>query len=852
MATYTAPNYPTQLVAGDIINFPFLNGAYSWNLPEGANLRFEVWGASGWQRGGDTTKGRGGYAKGELSLSKGESIFCWVGGGESSGANGGRVHPLDGTRFSGGGTDFRLLANSLNNRFIVAGGGGCSGAASQPGGFGGGEFGETTSGGFGTGGAGGTQSQAGLTGNTGGFGNGGAGSSGSGGYGGSGGGGWCGGSGVIPDSSGDDDRGGGGGSGYVLTSSSIKPSGYVLTDPKYFMSNTSLIAGNETIPTPGGSTQIGNIGNGYARITVLSLTIITHPGDELFIPDRESTYRNMQFKNTLNGFTSGTGTLSTNANFMLNTISNVDNNFTDRAMRYEASKFNMIDIVIRNVSVGTECQLYWTTNNQPSESESRVVSLACTANDSFAKRYTFDLRGHAEWKDTIQSLRYDLANGTATGTIEVYSIRLWYKPPYRLRVYNETSNVPAKKIMRFNGTQWIECLGLKKATNSVWHEKLTTVTRQDRMVINARENVSGPQNSKLCVLDSGVMLACTHFGSTYRILASTDLGETWRIISTQTLSGATIVDSGITSDTSVSSGRNTALFVCATTEAASSRIHVARVDSLTNVSTLISSQITSTQTVLKGFSYSYQDSLSANIVTNHQEAGKMIAKGWLVTFTGGVPTSVSNNSTGTLSTQVPVECSFLVQGSATSLTTFAIIKIDETTRKLIAVSNRYVTNPDLYGMNAVEIFNFQGNVEINDLNACFDTGIGWFLTYNFLNVNGTNKKEVHFIRSQSSSGLSWTSPSIIAEGSIHQNSPQIKIDAKRNIYIAWDKGGDNNGLFYRVSKDLSATFEPEIKYGEGDAPSMMDLRRTFVDGIPPSINMANGKVSFYGDFTFIQ
>lgn len=49
--------------------------------------------------------------------------------------------------------------------------------------------------------------------------------------------------------------GGGGGSGYVLTSNSSKPSGYVLGS-QYYLTNTSMSSGVRS-------------GNGYATITLI-------------------------------------------------------------------------------------------------------------------------------------------------------------------------------------------------------------------------------------------------------------------------------------------------------------------------------------------------------------------------------------------------------------------------------------------------------------------------------------------------------------------------------------------------------------------------------------------------------
>ena len=67
---------------------------------------------------------------------------------------------------------------------------------------------------------------------------------------------------------GDNDRGGGGGSSYILTESSIKPSGYLL-DSKYYMTNTVMLSGNTSMPNPNGGMMIGKTGNGFIRIIKL-------------------------------------------------------------------------------------------------------------------------------------------------------------------------------------------------------------------------------------------------------------------------------------------------------------------------------------------------------------------------------------------------------------------------------------------------------------------------------------------------------------------------------------------------------------------------------------------------------
>lgn len=286
----------SQLKKGDIINCPYSGSAKSIALPKGT-FQFECWGAQGGYRSSSTYGGKGGYAKGTLSLlDKTTSLFLYSGGsGKTGGVNGG--FNGGGIRYSyaggGGGSDIRVGTDSLYARVIVAGGGGSDGATNRAGGVGGGSQGKmpaTTS--FGTnyskqglenGVSGGTSYLATNPWTTlnpttaqstySGFGFGGAGPYRSSGYGGAGGGGWYGGGGNHPDGSSDDDAGGAGGSGYVYTSGSAAnyPSGCLLNS-SYYLSDTQLLSGDESMPDPlTGSSVTGREGDGYIRITVIDI-----------------------------------------------------------------------------------------------------------------------------------------------------------------------------------------------------------------------------------------------------------------------------------------------------------------------------------------------------------------------------------------------------------------------------------------------------------------------------------------------------------------------------------------------------------------------------------------------------
>ncbi|NLZ95000.1 MAG: hypothetical protein GX921_04135, partial [Bacteroidales bacterium] len=205
--------------------------------------RFEVWGASGGTNVGKG--GLGGYSKGELTLSESTSAFVNIGqqGGtySSYNCNGGGKGSSSSYASGGGGTDIRLISNSLYSRIIVAGGGG--GAAdysAEHGGYGGGSKGGNGENGNDSGrGASqdnetvGCRTVTSLSCEKGIFGYGGNST-----YGPGGGGGWFGGS------AGYSGEGAGGGSGYILTSSSYKPSGYLLTNSKYYLTNAQTLGGN--------------------------------------------------------------------------------------------------------------------------------------------------------------------------------------------------------------------------------------------------------------------------------------------------------------------------------------------------------------------------------------------------------------------------------------------------------------------------------------------------------------------------------------------------------------------------------------------------------------------------------
>ncbi len=289
------------------------NPYYTYTVPANGIYKLQVWGASGGYRNDSSLAGRGGYTSGNIALQQGDSVYVYVGGSGNSvkqavnniyqgGYNGGGYRY--GYPGGGGATDIRFISGrwddrtSLLSRVIVAGGGGSDGGDSRYGYAGGGTYGGSStqdgtahSSSCGKGGAptysGSTsepvvtkQATTGLQSDNydycGGFGFGGAGINIGSAYGGAGGGGWYGGTGVVPDSS-SNARGGGGGSGFIYNESTVQytPEGYSVLS-KYYLTNTLTLDGDNSFESPTSEiNEQGHLGDGYAKITPISLEKIS-------------------------------------------------------------------------------------------------------------------------------------------------------------------------------------------------------------------------------------------------------------------------------------------------------------------------------------------------------------------------------------------------------------------------------------------------------------------------------------------------------------------------------------------------------------------------------------------------
>ena len=93
-------------------------------VPAGVtSIQMECWGGDGFG-----PEGLGGYIKGELSVTPGETLYIYVGGQgtETTGGFNGGGGSNTGYGAGGGASDVRQGGNTLNDRIIVAGGGGGS------------------------------------------------------------------------------------------------------------------------------------------------------------------------------------------------------------------------------------------------------------------------------------------------------------------------------------------------------------------------------------------------------------------------------------------------------------------------------------------------------------------------------------------------------------------------------------------------------------------------------------------------------------------------------------------------------------------------------------------------------
>ena len=290
--TPTPINY--TLVTNTPNNFDFFGSYYKVTVPTTGTYKLEVWGAQGGSYNSSSQGGKGGYSYGNISLTAGDILYVYVGGQgigndgttgvRTGGFNGGGNGYISNINYAGSGgggaTDIRIGQDSLYARVIVAGGGGGAGSYYNnyywSGGYGGGPNGGSNGSSLNNyyAGSGASESLAGTSyyqsvansstyGTVAGFGIGGSANSKTDSSAG-GGGGWYGGGYSHLNT-------GGGGSGFIYNSSNASycPSGWLLNS-KHYLTSASTISGGSSAIQPNGTTTVGHLGNGYARITFVS------------------------------------------------------------------------------------------------------------------------------------------------------------------------------------------------------------------------------------------------------------------------------------------------------------------------------------------------------------------------------------------------------------------------------------------------------------------------------------------------------------------------------------------------------------------------------------------------------
>ena len=116
--------------------FKFKPSQQSWIVPAGVTkINVNAYGA----QGGSAKGGKGGLVKSELQVKPGTNLLIYVGSqpeGTNGGYNGGGKGCGNGTG-GGGASDIRINGSALENRILVAGGGGGAGYVGDAGAGGG-------------------------------------------------------------------------------------------------------------------------------------------------------------------------------------------------------------------------------------------------------------------------------------------------------------------------------------------------------------------------------------------------------------------------------------------------------------------------------------------------------------------------------------------------------------------------------------------------------------------------------------------------------------------------------------------------------------------------------------------
>ncbi|MHB1485119.1 MAG: glycoside hydrolase family 71/99 protein [Saccharofermentanales bacterium] len=88
-------------------------------------------------------------------------------------------------------------------------------------------------------------------------------------------------------------------------------------------------------------------------------------------------------------------------------------------LRLDASKYNKLEICLRNKTNASKLETHWTT--EPEKAETERIDLASSDKDYV--KYVFDLKNHDGWKGAVNDFCIDFASDDITGNLRILYIK---------------------------------------------------------------------------------------------------------------------------------------------------------------------------------------------------------------------------------------------------------------------------------------------------------------------------------------------------------------------------------------------------------------------------------------------
>ena len=165
----------------------------------------------------------------------------------------------------------------------------------------------------------------------------------------------------------------------------------------------------------GGGSGVGSSGAGGGGATDIRTTSSTTSLNNIY---------DWNFASSLNGFYSGTTTISSSGGNLRGNITTYDGYFYSPNINFVGKTGDIIEITVKNNSANTAAEIYF-SSTASGYSESQVVRFTMTPNDTGYKTYTINMNASANWTGrTITGIRFDLANGSNYGDFLVSSIKV--------------------------------------------------------------------------------------------------------------------------------------------------------------------------------------------------------------------------------------------------------------------------------------------------------------------------------------------------------------------------------------------------------------------------------------------